>query len=121
MTALGVFSFPKHFHLLRPAEFSRVYEHGRKSHSRGFVLFQAPNEEDHPRLGLSIGRKFGGAVRRNRIKRLVRETFRLHWREWDLQGRDIIVIAKKRADTFCYDDVTLDMKKTLHRPRTGRR
>ena len=49
--------------------------------SRSFTLFGLPNELDTCRLGLTVTRKFGGAARRNRAKRLLREVFRLHRHE----------------------------------------
>jgi ribonuclease P protein component len=117
---MGDFSFPKHFHLRRPVEFNRVYDGGIKKHSRGFVVFRLPNTLEHPRLGLSVSRKFGNAVRRNRIKRRVREAFRLGWQDWRLKGVDLIVIPKRGADDFRSGDVTKDMSKVLSTPPRGK-
>ena len=111
--AMGGWPFPKHFHLLRPAEFNRVYDGGVKKHSRGFVLFRLENNLGHPRLGLSVGRKFGNAVRRNRIKRLIREAFRLNWELWQLGGSDIVVIPKRGAAVFQYGDVSRDISRAF--------
>jgi ribonuclease P protein component len=103
--------FPKSYHLLRPSDFQLTYKEGMKKHSRGFVLFRRFNGLDHPRLGLSVGRRFGGAVRRNRIKRLVREAVRLNWREWNAAGSDIVVVAKKGADGYGLGDVTTELSR----------
>src|SRR5919206_3068510 len=63
--------------LSRSAEFDRVYREGRSHAGRHLVLYSFPREdaEEPPRLGLSVGRKVGGAVERNKVKRLLREAF----------------------------------------------
>ena len=67
----------------------------------------------HARLGLSVGRKFGGAVRRNRIKRLIREALRLNWKEWSLEDSDIVIIAKKSAVAYGQSDVNAELSKAF--------
>lgn len=60
--------------LTRSAEFERVYRQGRSFANRHLALYVFPNPEtDDPRVGLSVSRKVGGAVQRNRVKRLLRE------------------------------------------------
>jgi ribonuclease P protein component len=75
------------------ADFERVYQ-GRCSASDGRLLvFAAANELPHARLGLSVSRKVGGAVVRNRWKRLLREAFRLSLAELP-PGVDLVVIPR---------------------------
>ncbi len=72
------FGLPKTCLLRKTGEFDQVYRRGRRLHGRGFTLVCMANDLPWNRLGISVHRKIGGAVRRNRIKRIIRETFRLH-------------------------------------------
>jgi ribonuclease P protein component len=83
--------------LSRSAEFERVYRQGRSHGNRYLVLYSFPREgsasAEGPRLGVSVSRKVGGAVERNRVKRLLREAFAT---EADrLPGdADVVVVAR---------------------------
>jgi ribonuclease P protein component len=84
--------------LSRSGEFERVYREGRSHANRHLVVYAFPRSDDdaEPRLGVSVGRKLGGAVDRNRMKRLLREAF------WagadDLEpGHDFVIVARPPA------------------------
>jgi ribonuclease P protein component len=83
--------------LSRSAEFERVYRQGRSTANRHLVLYTFPNHSTQtPRLGLSVSRKVGGAVQRNRVKRLLREAF-THQEMGLKPGHDVVVVARPSA------------------------
>lgn len=83
--------------LSRSAEFERVYRQGKSVGNRQLVLYSFPNPTiERTRLGLSVSRKVGGAVERNRVKRLLREAFERF--EADIEGgHDVVVVARPQA------------------------
>jgi ribonuclease P protein component len=94
---------PKRRRLSRSAEFERVYRQGRSKGNRYLVLYAFPRADDAaagrdegPRLGLSVSRRVGGAVERNRVKRVLREAF---WAEAERlpEGSDYVVVARPDA------------------------
>jgi ribonuclease P protein component len=90
---------PKRRRLSRSAEFERVYRQGRSKGNRYLVLYAFPREEESdegPRLGLSVGRRVGGAVDRTRVKRALREAF---WEEARRlpAGSDYVVVARPES------------------------
>jgi len=73
--------FPKSKHLLKHADFQRVYKSGRRQFTGNATVFflrrDGPEAGSSPRIGFTVGKVLGGAVERNRIKRRMREAVRL--------------------------------------------
>ncbi len=88
-----MFRFPKHEHLRRPADFRRVFEARRSVSDRWLVVYGRENGLAHLRLGLSVSRKVGAAVVRNRLRRNYREAFRLTRQEMPI-GLDLVLIPR---------------------------
>jgi len=115
---------PRRRRLSRSAEFDRVYRQGRSKGNRYLVLYAFPREddsEDGPRLGLSVGRRVGGAVDRTRVKRVLREAF------WEEAGRlpagsDYVVVARPESLALAERDGTSGIRAALAElvdPRDG--
>jgi|SRR5215217_1087407 len=82
--------------LSRSADFERAYRRGHSAANRYLVLYVFPRStDDEPRLGVSVSRRLGGAVVRNRVKRLLREAFRASSEL--VAGRDYVAVARPEA------------------------
>ncbi len=72
------FSFRKRDRILSPVDFTKVRKTGRRTHTRSLTIFVAQNGLGVRRLGLAVSSKVANSVGRNRVKRLIREVFRLN-------------------------------------------
>jgi ribonuclease P protein component len=94
---MTTFTFRPHEHLRRPTDFKRVYDRRRSASDAFLIVYVCENHLAYLRLGLSVSRKFGGAVQRNRLRRLYREAFRLTRHEMPV-GLDLVLIPRKPAE-----------------------
>ncbi|MGD9633387.1 MAG: ribonuclease P protein component [Pirellulales bacterium] len=88
-------AFPKRLRLLKPGEFDRVMRSRVSAVDGAMRVYGAANELGHSRLGLTVSRRVGGAVERNRWKRALREAFRLAQHE--LPACDLVCIPHRTA------------------------
>jgi ribonuclease P protein component len=88
--------FPAEYRVRKQADYDRVYAARAFAADDVLVVNGAANELTYPRLGLSVSRKVGGAVQRNRWKRLIREAFRLSQQELP-RGIDLVVRPQRGA------------------------
>jgi ribonuclease P protein component len=99
--------------LSRAAEFERVYRHGRSHASRHLVLYAFPNESvGHARIGLSVPRKVGTAVERNKVKRLLREAFEQARADVG-EGYDVVVVARPAASELAQREGLAGIQRAL--------
>jgi ribonuclease P protein component len=88
------FAFRPAEHLRRPSDFRRVYERRRSASDAWLIVYGCENGLSFLRVGFSVGRKIGGAIGRNRMRRLYREAFRLTRHEMPT-GLDLVLIPRK--------------------------
>jgi ribonuclease P protein component len=93
----GNFRFPADLRLKRSEDFQRVYDNGRRVGDAYLLLFALPHPAAGTRAGFSVSRKHGNAVRRNRLKRLLREAYRLN-RQQLPAGYDFVLVPRQRDD-----------------------
>jgi len=100
MNLTGTYRFEPHQRLHCSKEYQQVFRHGHKVVGKSFVCYLRDNEASgFSRLGLTVSRKVGGAVVRNRVKRHLREFFRLHQGEF-AAPIELVVVARKAAATL---------------------
>ncbi|RKY13221.1 MAG: ribonuclease P protein component [Planctomycetota bacterium] len=83
---------PRWMRLKRDSDFERILKTGKRLTAKGLVVYALQNGLPYPRLGLRVAKRIGTAVRRNYLKRCVREVFR-RWLKKVLAGVDIVVVV----------------------------
>ena len=96
--------------LKKNAEFGRVYNKGKSAANRTLVLYILDNGTDRNRLGISVSKKVGNIVVRHRVKRLIKESYRLN-EERFLPGYDLVYIARVSSKDKSYREIE---KSLLH-------
>lgn len=106
-------TFRKDEKIRKRRDYQRIYAEGRRRHFPHFTVITCDNTLGMDRLGLTVTRKSGGAVRRNRIKRLLREFFRLN-KERFASSQDIVIMAKGKMPSLVYRDVQRELEALFH-------
>jgi len=118
-------TYRRRHRLIHNAEFSAVYNAKLKKPAGPIVVFALPNTLGHPRLGLSVGRRVGNAVKRNAIKRRLRDAFRhiaAHWPAGQ-EGLDLVIVVRPHdtrpaaAYTGLIESATGRIQKTIDKQR----
>ena len=103
-TAAKRLTLPAELRLRRKSQFEAAYASGRRLGDGFFSVTMSPNEVGQPRIGLAVAVKIAGnSVKRNRIRRLVRESFRLS--QLEIPPVDLIVSARPRARDASNDEL----------------
>ena len=97
----------------RRGEFQHVFDSGRRAHGRYLTIIAAPASGEASRLGIVASRKLGGAVVRNRAKRLIRQVFRTE--SQPAVASDLVVIPKAAATQATASHIASDYQATLKR------
>jgi ribonuclease P protein component len=101
----GKHTFRPHERIRRSADFRKVKSAGKRGRTPHFGLNFIPNGFEYHRLGLIVQKRFWPAARRNRIKRVIREWFRLNKGRIPGPGKDIVVIARPGAEKLSPGDL----------------
>ena len=110
----GRYRFPKGDRLLQRAEFIFLSQHGKKVQNRLFIAYIAKGKTHRSRLGITVTKKVGHAATRNRIKRIIREYFRLN-RQRLTTFWDINIIVKRQANTVPNTTLILSLDNLFER------
>lgn len=106
----------KTIHLKKNYEFVRIYRKGKFYPGKYLVIYVLNNRLGINRLGISVSKKVGKSVRRNRIKRLIRENYRLY-EESILNSHDIVFFARKTEVEYGFEEIRKEMKFLLKKAR----
>jgi ribonuclease P protein component len=106
---MGLYNFGKEERIRRQADFLRISRDGAKYQTGHFRLCMCPNSLPHRRLGITVGKHVGPAVKRNRVKRLIREFFRLNKAKLPA-STDIVIVAKEGAAGLNFWQVSDELK-----------
>ena len=108
--------FPRNYRIVRGSQYRSIYDSGAKVHAERFVLFGARNSLNHHRLGITVSRRIGSAVVRNRIKRLFREIFRRSAADIP-HSIDFVVNARRGAGEAGYRELREEFLGAVDRVR----
>jgi ribonuclease P protein component len=99
-------------------EFRQAQLSGRRIHTPHFLIVVQPNALQNTRLGITVTKKVGNAVQRNRIKRVVREVFRRNRQLFPI-SHDLVFIAKRGASDIDYGSLLSELQRAAKKLQPG--
>jgi len=112
-------SFPKTARLTKRSQFLRISRTGKKAFTPHFIVICQDNDRLGQRLGVTVSSKVGNAVVRNRVKRTLREFFRMREQRFET-NRDTLIIARKGAGELTYASFRTELHRVMRRGRRNR-
>jgi ribonuclease P protein component len=113
LETVGVKSMKKEFRVKKNKEFQAAFQKGRSFANRQFVVYSVEKaDQDHFRIGLSVSKKIGNAVTRNRIKRYVRQSI-FEMNDQLAPGNDYVIIARKPTAEMDFFEVKKSLTHVL--------
>ena len=101
----------KIFSINENSDFKRLYYRGKSCVKKRLVLYYRKNRFTYNRLGITVSPKVGNAVTRNRLRRIIKETYRLT--ENLVQGYDIVIVARKSSCNANFYEIGNDLKSAI--------
>jgi len=98
--------------LRRKRDFETIAKEGIRRHTKNFLVIMRKNDEGFSRVGAVASKRLGGAVERNRVKRLMREFFRRN-KDRLPPSTDYVIVGKKGAEDLPYDHVVDELNALL--------
>ncbi len=108
------FTFPRSVRVRSRADYLKIQQSGRKVGGRYLIILSMDNDLPASRFGITVSRKTGSAVTRNRIKRRIRDLQRLN-RDCIVPGKDIVVIATREASTATFERMKIEYTDLIRR------
>lgn len=90
--------------LRKSKDFQAVYKEGKSYANKYLVMYIRKNHSERNRLGISVSKKVGNSVVRHRVKRLIKESYRLQEEHFE-RGWDLVIIARNSADGRSYQEI----------------
>ena len=107
-----IFTMIKKYRIKKNEEFSSIIAKRRSRTGESFVLYLSPRREEYSRIGISVSRKLGNAVVRNRVKRQIRMMI-ANFYDFNGSDRDIIIIARNRFLNKSFEDNQRELEKLI--------
>jgi ribonuclease P protein component len=103
----------------KDADFREVYRNGKSIANKHLVMYKHENKLDEIRIGISISKKVGKAVVRNRIRRMIKEVYRLEIDGKIKKGYDIVFIARNPSKDATYKELEMSIKHLIKKSNVG--